>query len=1294
MHTNRQLHHLISEPNHTTIQPESARMVLPLDLVESLAYSSFDPALPSPDGRSRSYTLDSFNISSIESSKPHRVFEARVQSLFDHNVETATWIFSDILQSFSVRDNDIHLVITKSNQLVRLLQENPALKHDIVIEHVINRIHFMFYHPTPQLRCAAYRILRHTCVSQESLLYLVRLKILISVIVTLSTPSPLLEKEEALKLIREFLSLPSGANYISVGVIKALVALVEHENEEQNNNPQGADSSAHVPPAFTRMCIETICEMAVLKPEIVFHGGGLRLMMYLIINGSSDIASTCLIVILTLLDRPDARLYLRNGIDLDSLISVYSYFEDDDDGKHPNTRKYYNRALKISFLLTLFLKCWTGLICFSHNKFDPLKVLLSNLKKKNNKLRSMILDLLLDILRIKALPWLEDSSIGEIMTKYFNFINPSNSKTPQFEYHSMNPQSFEFTVISHYQGLLLKVLLNCDIVPLIFDIIDHDRENDTTMKATYLLTNIFSLAVKLLPREFFNAHIFNAYRKTMSLTSISRIESATRMQMRRRNDSKKKSEVKNFVKDMTIASRLNMDDNDFKVLISNTKLLTVKEFDDWNWTLISLLFQGPLRNHRRFAELQEKYPKLLKSILSFFRPFKYRFSNVPLHTSSNFPKLKNPKRIILIGCQLIESLLSYEAGFKFLATNKLMPQLAEIFAQVDPFSGIEATDPILSKRRLENTLSIGYIKFVGVLSGTSFGLCILEQWQFFHILNNIIEGSAEDELNNHLIFNLLNNLNFALRSPLHLLLSKSLNISNWKTKVFALENIVPKLLQSEECETLAIENLVNLLYDENEKVVNMSVDCLHDFYIVRNNLRRVDVLVGFKPSIAILSNSKEGRILLLNFCKTTNGFRFLQENGFIEQCFNESIKDLQGFDYLTAIESSLRIYLTPFIGESNEQATYSSDLHHFFKYLLATEDGFNFFNNRRQIIDNIVARIGVISRKLNLIEGEPVLDQEYSEVIPSDSTLFDNHFIRNEVEEGDENPFEDFSLPLQIPAIITPKFPDLADEDANSEMSGKEQSHFTAATEVITVEIEEEYMFRRLKQYIWLIGEIASSNHGIQFLDPIYSSNMKSTHVVETMFQLFQRSSNWQIRGLAFFQLGKLASTLEGVEMLDDMQWVSHDEPEAQNTITLAYPKSMQDGDIFNIEILNPYEDASYYTLFGVNDQGSIYVNQQLGLEDDLAIESYEKLDDKILSLISHLSSVLSKLERKAMKELNFIKAENPQVFENVSLFLKTIRLVDQGKFKYRIRNFIFGLFNTLKIMENLVRRDRKVLKK
>ncbi|OBA20821.1 hypothetical protein METBIDRAFT_44367 [Metschnikowia bicuspidata var. bicuspidata NRRL YB-4993] len=1204
------------------------------DKIAGLGILSIDPAL----ARQRAYTIDSLNISPIENSGLARQLpdlgetaaagpgsrnEPTADPEHTMNLEKATWEFSDILQSISGKDrDDLPGLLEKCNRLVPLLAIHPSLKQEVVIENVMFKVQFMLYDSRAQARAAAYRVLRHALATPDALLHLVRLKLLIFIIVSLLTPTPLVEKEQALKLVREFVNIPGGVNYLSVGVVKALVAYVEHESDD-TQHAGSEEWGSHESEAFMRMCIETISEIAVLNPDIVFHGGGLRLLISLTINGATDISVSCLPMLLTLLDMPHSRLFLRNGADLDCLMSVFTLFDDDDaQGKALHLKKYHTKALKMSFVLSCFLKTWLGLICFSRDNFDPVRMLLSNLRKRNSRLCSILLDLLLDVLRIKSLPWLEDSAVGDLLAlaqmPHSNASSPKSTPVVSFEFQEMDPRSFEHGVISHYQGLLSKVLINCGLVPLLFNIVNEDRDTANTTKATTLLTNILDLCSKYLPLEFYSTHILQAYTTNLSLASLSKIEAATRMRQRP-NTTKKTADVRLAMRDLVQKLRINMKDDSFKALIAGSKLLTMKEFDDWNWSLLLQIFQGPLRLSSRFCELQEKYPKFLKTMLSFLRPFKYRFSSLPVSASSKYPKIRKPKQIMLVACQLIEALLNTEEGSKVLATNKLMPQLAEIFAQVDPYSGISSADPILAKRRLEYSLSVGYVKIVGVMSAHPRGIEILGQWQLFHMMSNIIDSSIKDEANNFLIFNILQNLNYTRKGHARLILAKALSISNWKVKVYALENVFPLLCALEGCEQLYVLSLVNLLHDENDSVTSMSVEYLYEYFIVKNKRELIDVLVECKPSIMVLEQSEHGHVLLLTFCTTSKGFKYLEENGYIEEKFTQSLEQLKGLDFLTAVEDSLRHLLFPYVSSFSEaKVRVGPSLHHFFHYLLATEEGFTYFNSRRSYIDEAVANIRSLCQLLNIVKGI---------------------------------------------------------DDAHEYDGGRTSTH------------DDEYLLKRLKQYIWMVGEIASSNYGIQILEPVYSSTPGGAHIAETLSLIFEEASHWQLRGLAFFQLGKMAGTVEGVEILDDLQWISFDSGEKFN-VSLAYPKFMQGEGFTKVEILNPYKDVSYYSLFG-NDT-EMHVSGNLDLEDEIVIESYEEIDDKILTLFNYLSSVLGRIERKATKELLRIKTESPQVFSNTNLFLKTIRLVDKGKFKYRTRMFIFDLFHPMKILEGLVKKDRK----
>lgn len=86
------------------------------------------------------------------------------------------------------------------------------------------------------------------------------------------------------------------------------------------------------------------------------------------------------------------------------------------------------------------------------------------------------------------------------------------------------------------------------------------------------------------------------------------------------------------------------------------------------------IIQGPLANWKRLEEA--KSTKFLKRLLSFYRPFKHRFCDI-INTKPN-------QRYVRVGCALFSALLANAEGVKYLGSNKLLFQIAECLAQLDP----------------------------------------------------------------------------------------------------------------------------------------------------------------------------------------------------------------------------------------------------------------------------------------------------------------------------------------------------------------------------------------------------------------------------------------------------------------------------------------------------------------------------------------------------------------------------------------------------------------------------------
>lgn len=122
---------------------------------------------------------------------------------------------------------------------------------------------------------------------------------------------------------------------------------------------------------------------------------------------------------------------------------------------------------------------------------------------------------------------------------------------------------------------------------------------------------------------------------------------------------------------------IDIDELQFRSLLLQTQVLATADYLKWKWDLIHDLIEGPLLNPKRLEDAI-KMTKFLKRLIGFYRPFKYKFSDVR-NTKPN-------QRYVRIGCALVRTLLQNPEGIVYLSECKLLEQLAECLAQFDRVS--------------------------------------------------------------------------------------------------------------------------------------------------------------------------------------------------------------------------------------------------------------------------------------------------------------------------------------------------------------------------------------------------------------------------------------------------------------------------------------------------------------------------------------------------------------------------------------------------------------------------------
>lgn len=238
--------------------------------------------------------------------------------------------------------------------------------------------------------------------------------------------------------------------------------------------------------------------------------------------------------------------------------------------------------------------------------------------------------------------------------------------------------------------------LSTDLLQILSNLIQGEVESALRRKATLLLSELLNMANRLLPYTI-SSHLQVMPQLVQSvgfqpastalpqINMIYQLDSVSRTLHRSQAAAKHPSGLTQQLKQQQSVQSQSMDstksdaDTDmdeikFRAAIVETQILSHVKYIKWNWDLIEELVNGPLKNPKRLSEAITG-TKLLKRLLSFYRPFKYRFSDAP--------NAKPNQRYVRIGVSLMKTLLQNNEGIAYLSESKLLRQLGECLAQLD-----------------------------------------------------------------------------------------------------------------------------------------------------------------------------------------------------------------------------------------------------------------------------------------------------------------------------------------------------------------------------------------------------------------------------------------------------------------------------------------------------------------------------------------------------------------------------------------------------------------------------------
>ena len=846
---------------------------------------------------------------------------------YDPESESPSYILAEILQALEAADLPSDYYVNHANELVELFKRHPTLKYDLAWSIFGLRMQVLLLSDSREVVASGYRLLRYAITDRKSLQTIRSLHTDYLVILSLVKDSKArVEREQALKFVRAFLDVKGGTKEIHRSVVRVLVAVADHADDQLRS-----------------IACLTLAEILLKDPEVVVEGGGVTVLSESMGNGAYHAPETLITPFMHLMDLPARRGMLRNGFEFSSAFASFT--------EPYNSHGHEERLKASSRVIAGMFKSWSGLMTLSLHDFLPVRSVVSSLYISTASVRNAVTDLIADILRIQFPSWASSFIGGRRLTTYGRVTNlRADDASREGNSHSEeDPQ--KRNLVEHFIAVVLAILLRQGLLRALMHAESSSPSVQLRKKTSLLLAKVLKMAGDLLPSAwsaelqvmpglFSSAIDFHTEGRVQATATVYEVDRVNRTlyrsvagqasQIQTKEDGSA-ARTRAASKSQVEAS---MDEAQFRQKMLDTGVLNTVNYNKWNWSLIQSLIDGPMQNPKRLDEAT-RITKFVHRLLGFLRPFKFRFSDAP-NTKVN-------QRYVRAGCSLVRTLLQTPDSAKYLADNKLIPQIAECLAQKDPMSGITSTAPLFSPERLSETLVGGYFAFLGVLCSDSKGLQILERWRIINMLYHIVELRDRDDL----IMTLLTNLDYTLDSHPRIILAKAMiagskNMRMAATKIlrkYAMMPIEPQTVGGGAAEW-SVKLLVSQLYDPEIEVCEVAIKILEE---ACDNIRSLEYVVKCRPALDHLGEI--GAPLLLRFLSTSVGYHYLDGLDYITKEMDDWFLG-RNDSYVTLVEASLARALADVpekpqstFEDSIEPRNYGHVPPHFYRELSRTAEG-------------------------------------------------------------------------------------------------------------------------------------------------------------------------------------------------------------------------------------------------------------------------------------------------------------------------------------------------------------------
>jgi rapamycin-insensitive companion of mTOR len=868
----------------------------------------------------------------------------------DEETESPTFVLSEILQALEVQGMQPEYYVERANSLVLLFRRHATLKYDLAWSIFGLRMQTMLLSDSREVVAAAYRVMRYAFTDRKSLHVIRELHTDYLVILSLVKEGKAsVEREQAMKFVRAFLDVKDGVEEIARSVVRIVVAVAEHADDRLRN-----------------IATLTLAEILVRKPSLLVDAGGMGVLADALGEGSYHAAESVGTSFLYLLDTPRRRKLLRSGRELEAPFAMFT------DANATHGHLHEEKLKANAKVIASLLRSWPGLLTLCMNDFLPLRSLLLSLQIPVPHVRNILLELLFDLLRIKPPSWSSSFLAGRRLTTYGRVTNLKNQQIKDTSTSGTDDNTNKWSLLDHYVSVVLAAFLHAGLVPALLLAEQESLTPALNRKTILLLGEVLKMANELLPPNWsaqlqvlpellHSAASFQSEDRFVAIGTIYQVDSVNRTLYRSGPTTLYNSKATANVDDgastrqtdsSKVQAAMQVDETAFRNLMVETQVLNTVSFQKWRWDVILSIIEGPLLNPKRLDEAI-KVTKFVHRLLGFYRPFKFRFSEVK-NTKPN-------QRYVRAGCALITTLLQNPEGLKYLGDSKFIRQLAECLSHFDRMSGLTSESPTFTADRMNETLTGGYFALLGALTKDPKGIQILERWRVINMFYHIVELNDRDDL----IKTLLSNMDYTLDGHLRIIISKAMTSCSKEIRIFAtrlLRRYATKPMQltgPTGVAEWAIRLLVTQLYDPDVEVCEVAIKILEE---ACNQTESLEFVVKCRPALDHLGEI--GAPLLLRFLSTSVGYHYLDGLDYITKEMDDWFLG-RNDTYVALIEASMARALADIperpaaqmsYDEAPENPEYGLVPPHFYRELTRTKEGCKLLKQKGHF-DEFVATI-------------------------------------------------------------------------------------------------------------------------------------------------------------------------------------------------------------------------------------------------------------------------------------------------------------------------------------------------